>query len=139
MKKMEFRPSFAAKGCPGSDKKNIGVMGAGVTAEEALAFFGKHNMMVTTGGCHSVGIAGGFGLGGGHGPLAPTYGLMVDQAVEPDVVTTDGVFRTINQCNEPDLFWAMRGVAASRTRFWSTISSSSTLRFSGPRSVWKQH
>ncbi|RFU77909.1 fad-binding domain-containing [Trichoderma arundinaceum] len=85
------------------------VMGAGVTAEEAVAFFGKQGMMVTTGGCLSVGIAGGFGQGGGHGPLGPTFGLMADQAIEFDVVTTDGVFRTINKCNDPDLFWAMRG------------------------------
>jgi hypothetical protein len=34
---------------------------------------------------------------------------MVDQAIEFDVVTADGQFRTINECTDPDLFWAMRG------------------------------
>jgi FAD/FMN-containing dehydrogenase len=34
---------------------------------------------------------------------------MVDSAVEFDVVTADGQLRTINQCNDLDLFWAMRG------------------------------
>ncbi|RFU81505.1 fad-binding domain-containing [Trichoderma arundinaceum] len=109
MKNKSFVSSFTAQNCAASNKQNIGIIGAGVNAEEAIAFFGSHGMMVTTGGCPTVGIAGGFGQGGGHGPLAPTYGLMVDQAVEFDVVTTDGVFRTINACNEPDLFWAMRG------------------------------
>lgn len=34
---------------------------------------------------------------------------MVDNALEFDVITADGVARTINQCNDPDLFYAMRG------------------------------
>lgn len=109
LKNMEFQPSFTAHLCPASNKQDIGIIGAGVTTEEALAFFSTYGMMVTIGGCSTVGIAGGYGQGGGHGPLAPTHGLMVDQAIEFDVITTDGVLRTINQCNDPDLFWAMRG------------------------------
>ena len=34
---------------------------------------------------------------------------MVDNAIEFDVITADGQARTINACNDPDLFWAMRG------------------------------
>ncbi|PNP56700.1 hypothetical protein THARTR1_03396 [Trichoderma harzianum] len=113
IKNMAFKPEFTAHNCPAANKKNIGIIGAGVNAAQAIGFFSKHGMSVTTGACPSVGIAGGFGLGGGHGPLAPTHGLMVDQAVEFDVVTTDSVFRTINECNEPDLFWAMRGGGGS--------------------------
>ncbi|KAL7905495.1 hypothetical protein GGI35DRAFT_460822 [Trichoderma velutinum] len=110
LKHMSFEPSFTVQNCPAAGKKkNIAIIGAGVNAGEAMNFFDQHNMMVTIGGCESVGIAGGFGQGGGHGFLTPSYGLMVDQAVEFDVVTPDGVFRTINECNDPDLFWAMRG------------------------------
>ncbi|KAL7946383.1 hypothetical protein V8C42DRAFT_357254, partial [Trichoderma barbatum] len=109
LKSMSFHSSFAPSNCSASSRQNVGVIGAGVIAEEAVAFFSKQGMMVTVGGCPSVGIAGGFGQGGGHGPLAPTVGLMADQAVEFNVVTMNGVFRTINKCNDPDLFWAMRG------------------------------
>ncbi|KAL7939405.1 hypothetical protein V8C35DRAFT_275234 [Trichoderma chlorosporum] len=110
LKNMSFESSFTVQNCPATgNKQNIAIIGAGVNAEEAMGFFDNYNMMVTIGGCATVGIAGGFGQGAGHGPLAPTYGLMVDQAVEFDVVTPDGVFRTINECNDPDLFWAMRG------------------------------
>lgn len=112
LKSQKFHAEFTSKNCPKANGKDIAVIGAGVTAEEASAFFLKHNMMVTTGGCPSVGLAGGFGQSAGHGPLAPSVGLMVDQAVEFDVVTTDGKTRTINQCNEPELFWAMRGGGA---------------------------
>lgn len=38
---------------------------------------------------------------------------MVDTAIEFDVVTADGQLRIINQCNDPDLFWAMRGGGGS--------------------------
>lgn len=110
MKNMTFASSFSAKNCSAaSNKKNIGIIGAGVTAEDAIAFFNNHGMMITMGACHTVGIAGGYGQSAGQGPLGPSKGLMVDQAVEFDVITADGVFRTINECNDPDLFWAMRG------------------------------
>ena len=66
-------------------------------------------MNVCGGNAASVGLAGGYGQTGGHGVFTPMYGLMVDQAVEFDVVTADGQLRTINECNDPDLFWAMRG------------------------------
>ncbi|KAL7937844.1 hypothetical protein V8C35DRAFT_293793 [Trichoderma chlorosporum] len=106
---MSFHSSFVVANSSTPNKENVGVIGAGVLAEDAVAFFTQHGMMITVGGCPSVGIAGGFGQGGGHGPLSPTVGLMVDQAIEFDVVTMDGVFRTINKYNDPDLFWAMRG------------------------------
>jgi FAD/FMN-containing dehydrogenase len=109
MKKMEFHNTFRAHNCPPANSKNIGVIGARVSAAEALEYFSAYKMDVTTGGCPTVGISGGYTQGGSHGPLAPTYGLMADNAVEFDVVTADGRVRTINQCNDPDLFRAMRG------------------------------
>jgi hypothetical protein len=109
LKSMEFLPEFTLQNCHGTTRKNIGIIGAGVTGDEAMAFFSAYGMEVTIGICPTVGIAGGFGQGGGIGPLAPTFGMMVDQAVEFDVITPDGVIRTINECNDPDLFWAMRG------------------------------
>ncbi|EOD51498.1 putative fad-binding domain-containing protein [Neofusicoccum parvum UCRNP2] len=104
----EFHESFTPEGCSTS-YENIGVIGAGVSAGEARDYFKTKGMDITLGAIESVGPAGGFGQAGGHGPLGPTHGLMIDQAVEFDVVTADGVLRTINACQEPDLFWAMRG------------------------------
>jgi hypothetical protein len=108
MKDTKYHQVFQPKGCS-TQYKNVGEIGAGIQAHEAWKFFEPLDMLVTVGAIGSVGIAGGFGQGGGHGPLGPTYGLMVDQAIEFDVVTTDGQFHTINECNDPDLFWAMRG------------------------------
>ncbi|KAF2276339.1 FAD-binding domain-containing protein [Westerdykella ornata] len=108
MKNMAYHIVLQPKGCR-TEYRDIGEIGAGVQAQEAWEFFEPLGMMVTVGAVGSVGIAGGFGQGGGHGPLGPMYGLMVDQAVEFDVVTADGQLRTINECTDPDLFWAMRG------------------------------
>ncbi|KAJ8111088.1 hypothetical protein OPT61_g6234 [Boeremia exigua] len=108
MKDTKYHQTFQPNGCK-TQYKNIGEIGAGIQAQEAWEFFEPLDMLVTVGAVGSVGIAGGFGQGGGHGPLGPTHGLMVDQAVEFDVVTADGQKRTINECTDPNLFWAMRG------------------------------
>lgn len=108
LKDTKYHKSFQPQGCK-TQYTNIGEVGAGVQAQEAWEFFEPLDMLVTVGAVGSVGIAGGFGQGGGHGPLGPKYGLMVDQAVEFDVVTADGQKRTINECTDADLFWAMRG------------------------------
>lgn len=108
MKDMKYHKTFQPKSCK-TQYQNVGEVGAGVQAQEAWEFFEPLDMLVTVGAVSSVGIAGGFGQGGGHGPLGPTYGLMVDQAIEFEVVTADGEVRTINECTDPDLFWAMRG------------------------------
>lgn len=108
MKNTEYHRTFKPKGCKKS-YENVGAIGAGIQAQEAWEFFEPLGMLVTVGAVSSVGIAGGFGQGGGHGPLGPKWGLMVDNAIEFDVVTAGGQFRTINECIDPDLFWAMRG------------------------------
>jgi hypothetical protein len=109
LKALQYQANFTAKNCPTANTPNVGIMGAGVVAHEAVNYFLTYDMDVTVGACPTVGIAGGFGQSGGHGVFGPSYGLMVDQAVEYDVVTADGVLRTINECNDPDLFWSMRG------------------------------
>jgi hypothetical protein len=112
MKDLKYHKTFQPQGCK-THYENIGEMGAGIQAQDAWTFFEPLGMLVTVGAVGSVGLAGGYGQGGGHGPLAGKYGLMVDQAVEFEVVTADGNVRTINECTDPDLFWAMRGGGGS--------------------------
>ncbi|GLI81848.1 hypothetical protein PoHVEF18_010240 [Penicillium ochrochloron] len=106
---MAFYSNFTAYDCSNSDGQNVGELGAGVVAGDAYRYFSGHGMDITGGFEESVGIAGGFAQGGGVGSFTTTYGLMADNAVEFEVVTTSGDIRIINQCNDPDLFWAMRG------------------------------
>ncbi|PYH92965.1 FAD binding domain-containing protein [Aspergillus ellipticus CBS 707.79] len=106
---LNFYSNFTAFNRPSANGQNIGEMGAGVVAGDAYRFFSSHGMDITGGYEQSVGLAGGFGQGGGVGSFTTTHGLMVDNAVEFEVVTADGQLRTINECNDPELFWAMRG------------------------------
>jgi len=54
---------------------------------------------------------GGYMTGGGHGALGPTYGMAADEVLEIDMVTPGGDIITANECQNRDLFWAMRGVS----------------------------
>ena len=56
----------------------------------------------------TVGL-GGYITGGGHSLLAPHYGLAIDQVLELEMVTPKGEIITANECQNQDLFWAMRG------------------------------
>lgn len=84
-------------------------LGAGVLAQDAYMAASNAGFSITLGAYGSVGIAGGYVLGGGHGPLAPLHGLAVDNIKQFSIVTADGVFRTVNSQTNPDLFWALRG------------------------------
>jgi FAD/FMN-containing dehydrogenase len=67
------------------------------------------NLTIVAGGSETVGI-GGYLTGGGHGALSATFGMGADQVLEMEIVTPGGDILTINECQNQDLFWAMRGV-----------------------------
>ncbi|KAJ5426397.1 FAD linked oxidase N-terminal [Penicillium sp. CMV-2018d] len=104
-----FSSNFTANSFPLANSQNVRELGGGVIAADAYRLFGSKGMDITGGYEQSVGLAGGFAQCGGVGSFTTTYGLMADNSVEFEVVTADGGIRTINQCNEPELFWAMCG------------------------------
>lgn len=83
---------------------------AGERFRDIYAFAAEHNITVVGGADQSVGI-GGWLAYGGHSPLSGRYGLGVDQVLEMEVVTADGALRTVNEHQDADLFWALRGVS----------------------------
>ncbi|KAG6872370.1 hypothetical protein C0995_010289 [Termitomyces sp. Mi166 len=84
--------------------------GAGVQWGEAYAFAEANNItIVGAGSDRSVGAAGGWLQGGGHGALSNTMGLGVDRVLQYKVVTPDGQYRIANDCQNEDLFYALRG------------------------------
>ncbi len=47
--------------------------------------------------------------GGGHGPASRNYGLGADQVLEAVIVLANGTIVTASPCQNPDLFFAIRG------------------------------
>lgn len=87
---------------------NIATVGAGARTYDIHVALDKHGRSLPTGTCPTVGIAG-ITLGGGEGVHTRTYGLTCDRVVSMQVVTADGVARTVSATQDPDLFWALRG------------------------------
>lgn len=102
-------------------------LGAGVQVRELFAWMATHNAFAP-GATHlvqhriisnlswtrmltveqDVGVVG-WATGGGHGYAATVYGMGADNILEAELVLTNGQVIKANQCQHPDLFWAIRG------------------------------
>ncbi|MER5325222.1 FAD-binding oxidoreductase [Streptosporangium roseum] len=83
-------------------------IGAGLRWDEVLAAAAEHGLAPLCGSSGQVGVMG--YLTGGGLPLAcRTYGFAADYVRSLDIVTADGLLRTVSPAQEPDLFWAVRG------------------------------
>src|SRR5580765_1265697 len=71
---------------------------------EAAAF-----RLATTAGTVSHTGAAGLTLGGGLGHLGRRYGLTCDNVHSFDIVTANGKFLRVNDKENPDLYWGLRG------------------------------
>jgi FAD/FMN-containing dehydrogenase len=63
---------------------------------------------VQGGGCATVGVAG-LVQSGGFGSMSKGFGSAAAGLLEAEIVTADGVVRTVNACTNSDLFWALKG------------------------------
>jgi FAD/FMN-containing dehydrogenase len=93
-------------------------MGAGVQGFEAGEMADKFGFRVIdyyselvyySESCPTVGIAGGYLMGGGHSQLAGQYGLAADNVLAWEVVITQGDHIVASPILNPDLFWALTG------------------------------
>ncbi|OQE29394.1 hypothetical protein PENSTE_c002G02164 [Penicillium steckii] len=84
-------------------------MGAGVQAKEIYAKANELGFTAVGGEGKTVGVAGGYVLGGGHSPMSSIYGLAADQVLSLEVVLANGRFVTVTEESDPELFWAIRG------------------------------
>ncbi|OHE90392.1 FAD binding domain-containing protein [Colletotrichum orchidophilum] len=111
---------------------------AGVQAGEAQAAAHAQGLVVVGGNSPTVGIAGGYTQGGGHGPLVSKYGLAADQVLEWEVVTSEGNTLVATPTANSDLYWALSGggggvyaavLSMTVKAFPDTIVSSANLTF----------
>src|ERR1700684_1990314 len=110
MRAIELHDAFVPQGCEGRTAPQHAVsIGAGAMWVEAYdAVTTKAGRYVQGGGCTSVGVAG-LVQSGGFGSMSKGFGTAAAGLLEAEIVTADGVVRTVNACLDPELFWALKG------------------------------
>ncbi|KAJ6023922.1 FAD linked oxidase N-terminal [Penicillium herquei] len=87
-------------------------IGAGIMFNDILPVAAAQGKRVVSGTCGTVGAAGGYTAGGGHGSLTSLYGMAADSVLEWEVVTASGVHLTVTPKQNADLYWALSGGGA---------------------------
>lgn len=110
MQDIAMHDAFVPQGCNGKIAPQPAVsVGAGQIWGHAYnAVTTKSGRYVQGGGCLTVGVAG-LVSSGGFGSWSKQYGTAAANLLEAEVVTADGKVRVVNACNDPDLFWALKG------------------------------
>ncbi|KAL9012776.1 MAG: hypothetical protein Q9180_009075, partial [Flavoplaca navasiana] len=106
-----FQQTFSpSSGCSKSNWRGSAFeIGGGYTWTDVLEEAASRDVVVVGGGTPSVGCLGGWMQGGGHGPAAHDFGLGADQVLEAQVVLANGRVVTANPCQNPEIFFAIRG------------------------------
>jgi len=91
---------------------NTAVAGTGNRIGDLASGILKWDRGLPHGTCPYVG-SGGHTAFGGYGLASRKYGLLIDTVVSAQVVLADGSIITADETNNADVFWAIRGSAAS--------------------------
>jgi hypothetical protein len=106
-------------------------LGAGVQAYQAYEAAYAAGYRVTGGTCPTVGLAGGYTQGGGHGALSSSYGLGADNVLEWEVVTPKGELIVTSPQNHSDLHWALSGGGGGTFGVVVSMTQAPASRLSG--------
>lgn len=74
-----------------------------------MTFTIAQNATVLVGASSTIAVSGGWVLGAGQSVLSSVFGLGINRVVQFTLVTSDGRVRIANECQNKDLFWALRG------------------------------
>jgi FAD/FMN-containing dehydrogenase len=102
----------ALRGVEVDAERRVARVKAGTLAGDVTAAASPHRLAPLSGSSPDVSVAG-YTLGGGIGWLGRKHGLCADSIVSAEVVLADGRVVRVDQDNEPDLFWALRGGGGS--------------------------
>jgi FAD/FMN-containing dehydrogenase len=110
MNKVTLHEAFVGKGCEG----RVAPVPA-VSAGAGAMWMDLYQAVTTEGGryvqggsCTTVGVAG-LVQSGGFNSFSKGFGTAAAGLLEAEIVTADGRVRVVNECNDPDLFWALKG------------------------------
>ncbi|HKW84306.1 MAG TPA: FAD-binding oxidoreductase, partial [Burkholderiaceae bacterium] len=110
MNAITLHDAFVPAGCErqATPMRAVSVGAGALWAHVYDAVTTKAGGYVQGGGCMTVGVAG-LVQSGGFGSFSKAYGLAAASLLEAEVVTADGTVRIANACNNPELFWGLKG------------------------------
>ncbi len=109
MKDITVHDAFTPQGAAASSASPAVSLGAGALWIDAYnAVTSQHGRYVQGGGCTTVGVAGHV-QSGGFGSFSKGFGTSACHLIEAEVVTADGRVRVVNQHQDSDLFWGIKG------------------------------
>ncbi|KAI1122431.1 hypothetical protein F5Y10DRAFT_254122 [Nemania abortiva] len=112
MQSYKTHDTFRPVGCNFTIDTPAVTVGGGSQLGPIYEKLDKINRTVVGGSSKTVSV-GGYLTGGGHSILSPRLGLGADNVLELEMVTPMGDIITANECQNQDLFWAMRGGGGS--------------------------
>ncbi|MBS0193694.1 MAG: FAD-binding oxidoreductase [Proteobacteria bacterium] len=110
MNRIDLHDAFVPQGCADhvTPQPAVSVQAGAMWIDAYDAVTTHGGRYVQGGGCTTVGVAG-LVQSGGFGSYSKCYGSAAGALLEAEVVTSDGQVRIANACNEPELFWALKG------------------------------
>ncbi|KAH7191742.1 uncharacterized protein B0J16DRAFT_393718 [Fusarium flagelliforme] len=134
MKSIELREDFNLT-CPNAEDapspRMAATVGAGVQDGEMFEALAAQNALAVGGTSGDVGVVG-WATGGGHGFATGKYGQGADNILEAEIVTPAGKILIANQCQNQDLYWAIRGGGGGT---FGVITKLTLKAYSAPRLV----
>ena len=108
MRAITLHDAFVAEGCTASPQPAVTVEAGALWGPVYDAVTTQGGRYVQGGGCLTVGVAG-LVQSGGFGSFSKGFGLASANLLQAEVVTADGAVRIANACNNPELFWGLKG------------------------------
>jgi FAD/FMN-containing dehydrogenase len=108
MNRIELHDAFVPEGCKAAPTHAVTLETGCMWIDAYTAVTTKAGRYVQGGGCTSVGVAG-LVQGGGFGSFSKRFGMGGQNLLQAEIVTADGRVRTVNACQDPDLYWALKG------------------------------
>ncbi|KAL2062758.1 hypothetical protein VTL71DRAFT_5830 [Oculimacula yallundae] len=112
LKSIEYVPEYQGEGEKGYRGPAF-KCGSGVQAWEIYEAASKQGLVVVGGEGKTVGVMGGYILGGGHSPLSSIHGMGADHLVSLSIVLPSGRYVTATATQNHDIYWALAGGGGS--------------------------
>jgi hypothetical protein len=108
MRVITLHDRFVPQGCDTAPVSAVTIEAGAMWVDAYDAVTTKGGRYVQGGGCMTVGVAG-LVQSGGFGSFSKRYGTAASSLLQAQIVTADGKLRTINECNDVDLLWGLKG------------------------------